>query len=65
MSTAVVDSVKAQLAFLGLDDVALRTQSAQIKIDRFDHWSNAAGVVAGSSTVMTMTGAVDPSLLAA
>ncbi|MGX7828619.1 hypothetical protein ACTG9Q_26345 [Actinokineospora sp. 24-640] len=65
MSTAVVDSVRAQLAILGLDDVALRSQSAQIEIDRFDYWSNSAGVVAGSSTMSTFCGADAPSLLAA
>jgi hypothetical protein len=39
MSTAVMNRVQEQLAFLGLDGAALQAQSADVEIDRFDYWN--------------------------
>lgn len=39
MSTATMNRVQEQLAFLGLDGVALQAHSADVEIDRFDYWS--------------------------
>ncbi|MFC7615899.1 hypothetical protein ACFQV2_22835 [Actinokineospora soli] len=61
-----MDRVQEQLAFLGLDDVALHRHSAEIAIDRFDHWDGSALI--GQAMVCTCTGTYksdDPSLRAA
>ena len=67
MSTATMDPVQEQLAFLGLDDVALHRHSAEFEIDRFDHWAGAA--VTGQVYVCSCTGGTyksdDPSIQAA
>lgn len=52
MSATSTDNLFNQLLRMGLDAGALCAQSAQVEIDRYDHWTNPAGLGMAFTTGM-------------